>query len=561
MTTTPERPTTFEPVCTAPYLVMDFDPAGNVQACCVNAMYPLGNVGNSTIREIWEGERARTLRRAIERGDLGYGCGVCRHRLAFEAGDPASWYYNNYPAAEPDPEWPFLMAFALHNTCNAACIMCGGDLSSKIRSQREERAPLPHVYGDRFFAELEEFLPHLGIAEFRGGEPFLIPEHFRIFDSLIAMDHRIPCNVTTNGTILTSKVEAVMEELPFAFVVSIDGTTRETLEAVRVGVAFDKLMANIPRFLEYTRERETSFELSCCALQQNWHELADIFRFASDLDVPLAVQPVLDQRYGLHRLPTEDLKDVARQLGAETAALELVLGRQHLEGWQELLGRLDQELHQREQGDPLRIFEFPDAENLSHVGAVRTRASASHPVAEPAAPVAVAEPTMRPPWRHRLRRLRQQLTGTHQDHVDGAPTPTLDDLSRAELMQWAPSGITGFIRTDHLDVVTAADLSPLADVDAPRPDLSGLTFGDAISRVAELLGSLDSQVWIAEEAEREGRIDHTLFFGRSEFRDKTGVVVRVISSPDGQGGVASTFAVDPVMATDPGTMVGDSLAN
>ena len=60
------EPEAFAPLCTAPYLVMDFDPAGNVQACCVNAMYPLGNVTRSSIREIWEGERARKLRRAIE---------------------------------------------------------------------------------------------------------------------------------------------------------------------------------------------------------------------------------------------------------------------------------------------------------------------------------------------------------------------------------------------------------------------------------------------------------------------------------------------------------------
>jgi MoaA/NifB/PqqE/SkfB family radical SAM enzyme len=537
---------------------MDFDPAGNVQACCVNAMYPLGNVRNASIREIWEGERARKLRRAIEREDLGYGCGVCRHRLEFDAGDPASWYYNNFPAAQPDPEWPWLMVFALHNTCNAACIMCGGDLSSKIRSQREHRPPLERAYGDRFFEELEEFLPHLGIAEFRGGEPFLMPEHFRIWDSLIRLDHRIPCNVTTNGTILNDKVERVMEELPFSFVVSIDGSTPETLEAVRVGVAWDALMANIPKFLRYTRARGTHFHLSTCALQQNWQELPDIFRIAASLGVPLAVQPVLDQRFGLHRLPTRELIEVARALEGQTASLATSLDAENLAVWTGFVAWLDQELRQRSDGEPLRIFEFPDPSNIDHVSAVRSRASATlvTPTLAPtpprsAAPVAVAAPARRVrPWLHRLRRSRAAVTDRGPT-VE--PTPAVDAGTTAtrpadDLARWAPSGSVGLIRTDADDLVVEADLAPLAHVGGGDLPLVGAPFAHALERIASVLGA---NVWIAEETDLGGRIEHTVFFTAEAHRDKTGTVVRLISTPDGGDGIASWFALDEIMAAHP----------
>jgi MoaA/NifB/PqqE/SkfB family radical SAM enzyme len=557
------EPKAFAPLCTAPYLVMDFDPAGNVQACCVNAMYPLGNVTRSSIREIWEGERARKLRRAIERDDLGYGCGVCRHRLEFDAGDPASWYYNNYPAPEPDPEWPWLMVFALHNTCNAACIMCGGDLSSKIRTSREGREPLAHAYGDRFFEELEEFLPHLGIAEFRGGEPFLMPEHFRIWDALLRLDHRIPCNITTNGTILTDRVQALMDEMPFSFVVSIDGSTRETLESIRVGVSWDKLTTNIPRFLDYTRERGTFFHLSTCALQQNWQELPDIFRIASYLGVPLAVQPVLDQRFGLHRLPTPELIEVARALEQATAELSTSLDPGNLGVWNDFIAWLDQELRQRDQGEPLRIFEFPDPQNVAHLSATRRRAQlpgsalptlAPTPEPAPSAPVSVAPPTRRPrSWLDRLRRGRAGVAA-EPTPAPGPAAPSVSPRAQLvadrtdELAAWAPSGRVGRIRTGADDRVVEAVLDPLADVGGAGLDLGGLTFSEAVEQIGGLLGA---HVWIAEEADHDGRVDHTLFFTATEHRDKTGTVVRLVSGADDEGGVTTVFALDEVMAEAP----------
>jgi len=543
---------TFAPRCTAPYLVMDFDPAGNVQACCVNAMYPLGNVAETSIREIWEGERAQKLRRAIERDDLSYGCGVCRHRLEFEAGDPAAWYYNNFPAAEPDPQWPWLMVFALHNTCNAACIMCGGDLSSKIRSQREHRPPLRRVYSEAFFEELETFLPHLGIAEFRGGEPFLMPEHFRIWESLIRLGHRIPCHVTTNGTILNDKVEAVLEELPFSFVVSIDGSTQETLEAVRVGVSWDALTANIPTLLDYTRQRGTHFHLSACALQQNWQELPDIFRIASYLGVPLAVQPVLDQRFGLHRLPTDELMDVARSLEAATNGLATSLDAENLQVWTSFLAWLDQELRQRADGEPLRIFEFPDPSNIDHVSRVRTRAWDAPMVPTlapvpptPSAPVTVAAPTRRRSWLERLRTSRS-AAAPHESHE--APVDPVSPPIAAALAAWAPSGRVGYLHTDAEDRVLADDLTPLAEVGGLDLDLAGLSFSAALEQVASVLGA---NVWIADEAIIDDRVEHTLFFTAAPHRDKTGTVARLVSRDDRSGGITTWFALDEVMAAHP----------
>ncbi|MFM7068436.1 MAG: SPASM domain-containing protein, partial [Actinomycetes bacterium] len=165
------------PLCGAPFVAMEFDPFGDVQVCCANSLYPIGNVAESSLHEIWHGPRARAIRAALTDGDMSLGCSVCRYRLTFGHGDLARDYYDNFPLPELDsdgqPAWPHSLQFSLHNTCNLECVMCGADRSSKIRTRRSGLEPLPHAYGDAFFEQVVPFLEHAAIVDFSGGEPFL----------------------------------------------------------------------------------------------------------------------------------------------------------------------------------------------------------------------------------------------------------------------------------------------------------------------------------------------------------------------------------------------------
>ena len=85
---------------------MEFDQFGDVQACCANALYPLGNVRDLTLEQIWHGERAAALRAALRRHDYSFGCTVCRHRLQYGYGELPRDYYDNFPMSSLDPAWP-----------------------------------------------------------------------------------------------------------------------------------------------------------------------------------------------------------------------------------------------------------------------------------------------------------------------------------------------------------------------------------------------------------------------------------------------------------------------
>ncbi len=147
--------------------------SGDVRACCQNWWLPLGNVTQQRLVDIWRGERAETLRAAILESDYSLGCDFCTWQ--HEDGDPSTIFARNFdelPLQARDPEWPAQIEFSVSNTCNLQCTMCRGEWSSSIRSQRERLPPLPQVYGEQFFTDLAEFLPHLGDVAL-GGEPFL----------------------------------------------------------------------------------------------------------------------------------------------------------------------------------------------------------------------------------------------------------------------------------------------------------------------------------------------------------------------------------------------------
>ena len=125
--------------------------------------------------------------------------------------------------------------------CNLQCVMCNGELSSSIRSLREHRPPIEFTYGDQFFRELTEFLPHLKEAAFLGGEPFLSRDASRVWDLMIELDCHPSVHVTTNATVMNKRVESYIERLQM----NARSPTRlgPTFEAIRVGADFDEVPA------------------------------------------------------------------------------------------------------------------------------------------------------------------------------------------------------------------------------------------------------------------------------------------------------------------------------
>ena len=315
-------------LCYAPFTSLYFDNGGNVRVCCHNSNFPVGNIRESSIDQIWNGEPIRKLRQALARYEFGPGCDFCMRQTAETYANAAMRRYDKFPVESGDPKWPRQIEFSISNSCNLECIMCRGFWSSAIRARREKLPPLPRHYGEAFFSQLKRYLPHLSQLKFLGGEPFLISEYYRIWEMLIAEGLSPLCHVTTNGTQCNDKVLRIIEQLPFGFAISIDGATKETHESIRVNAKFEAVMENAKLFREYAKSRNTSFSITFCLMRMNWQEFGAFCQLADSWDCAAGINTVVSPpEFGIYSLPPEGLRRVLSGMEGQAPTLERELGR------------------------------------------------------------------------------------------------------------------------------------------------------------------------------------------------------------------------------------------
>jgi len=318
----------FRAACYAPFVGMSFDMNGVVSVCAFTRTTPIGQVGQDSLLDMWRGPTVRALRRAVEHDDLTHACTRCAEEIAGGnlTGSLAAGF--DRFTAQRHPPWPTRMEFALSNACNLQCVMCSGEFSSSIRSSREGLPPLPQRYGDQFLEELSPFLPHLEQARFLGGEPFLAEINFRIWERLIQLGLRVECNVTTNGTQWSPRVERVLESLPFSIGISLDGLRPETVESIRVGVDHERLMGNVQRFIAYRDRTGASLSLTYCLMVQNVAEFVDFLLLAEELGCAVFVNTVRHPPANSpYLLGAEELAEVVAMLEAQRVAASSRLNR------------------------------------------------------------------------------------------------------------------------------------------------------------------------------------------------------------------------------------------
>lgn len=311
--------------CWAPRSALYLRPDGLVHACCATA-FAVGSVtgpSRQALREIWSGAALDQQARALAVGSYDLGCQECDTAQAAGARSTSlAAEFDRYATDGPRP-FPALIDFAMSNRCNLRCVMCNGNLSSSIRAQREHLPPLPSAYDDRFFDELDEFLPHLQRAQFKGGEPFLARENRVVWDRLLERRLSPEVSVTTNGTIWDDHVEHYASALQMHVNVSVDAVDDAALEAIRVGVSARELWRNVDRFQSLAEAGGRGMTLTFCLMSTNWRELAPFLHLAERRGLsPNVVTVHHPTRFDLLRLPPGELLEVHRAMQALAPTFE-----------------------------------------------------------------------------------------------------------------------------------------------------------------------------------------------------------------------------------------------
>ena len=190
--------------------------------------------------------------------------------------------------------------------------MCDGVTSSRIRKERDGLPPTPSAYGEKFFLEMEEILPHVDHIEFYGGEPFLVQEHQRIFEILQKVKAKCSIYVNTNTTAINPKARAALENLNFTEIaVSMDAVSQIVHGEVRRGMNNEIFFRNFDFFLDLRKRKGLNVMLNVTEHRKNWFELPEIFRFAEKHKVYLHINTCIHpHNVTLYTLPDDQLRYV-----------------------------------------------------------------------------------------------------------------------------------------------------------------------------------------------------------------------------------------------------------
>ncbi len=272
-------------VCYAPYTSMFFSRSGLVSPCYASYNSESSHMSQHSIREIWFNGSFRKIREEHSTCNLSSTCKFCKDIM--ESGSYGSLLINKYEHyAFSKSEYPVIMEFELSNTCNLSCIMCDSNLSSGIAGADCAGTSGNQHYKSRFFDELREFIPYLQLAEFTGGDPFMIEEYYKIWEMISVLNPACNILVTTNANTMNPRVERFMDShKKISFNISIDSLQKENYEKIRRNGNFEFALNNIEKFLNYSRKNKTQVNILVCPMTVNRNEFADFVNFANEKQI------------------------------------------------------------------------------------------------------------------------------------------------------------------------------------------------------------------------------------------------------------------------------------
>jgi radical SAM protein with 4Fe4S-binding SPASM domain len=171
--------------------------------------------------------------------------------------------------------------FEVTNKCNADCIMCPNGIMAR---------PTVHMKMDLFKQIADEIaaenLPLIKFVFAGIGEPTIdphLPERIRYLKE--KMPH-VPVQLTTNASLLTEKkARELIDSGLDRVIISFNGTTKESYEAVMGKMNYEKTMANLLGFLSLRKDNKPHVTISCVRLDANAEDFKNLEKFWTDKGV------------------------------------------------------------------------------------------------------------------------------------------------------------------------------------------------------------------------------------------------------------------------------------
>ena len=173
---------------------------------------------------------------------------------------------------------PITLALFPSNICNIRCRMC------KMEKKYDGNVT------PRYFEEIKSFIPYLHELFVAGGEPFSCKTTRNIiFSNEVRKCNHLYVSTITNCTLLNEDIIEQLTDIRLGRVVfSIDGITPSVYNKIRIGADFEKMLANLKRFIAYRDSGSLNVKItgSNFVIQSlNYHELESYIEFCHALNI------------------------------------------------------------------------------------------------------------------------------------------------------------------------------------------------------------------------------------------------------------------------------------
>jgi len=162
---------------------------------------------------------------------------------------------------------PYFVDWAITRNCNLSCRHCRGMPERELSTERAKK----------LIAEIAELKPSWVIIE--GGEPLLREDLFELLG--LMQQRQLEVHLITNGMLLNPQILTTLKQLGVRVMISIDGATPATFEAIRNGANFEKVIQSARSYAQEGLLEAINFTI----MKTNYTEIAGIFELAASIGI------------------------------------------------------------------------------------------------------------------------------------------------------------------------------------------------------------------------------------------------------------------------------------
>ena len=185
-----------------------------------------------------------------------------------------------------EDRYPHEIGIQIMDVCNLRCAHCYLEILDEDgvpwQKGRFAKGKMPIEMFHKIADNLRDVLPHVNAVNFTAVEALFHPQIWEIIDTLREINPDIGIRIDSNGMLLNERnIIKLKERMPIDLGVSLDGCKKETVEKIKTGVNYDRVIRNMKLLKKHGIAPRTIFVSS----KDNIDELLEYVDFCSDLGV------------------------------------------------------------------------------------------------------------------------------------------------------------------------------------------------------------------------------------------------------------------------------------